>query len=277
MTRFRDPHFCMTTLFRWGALIGAILVACVACQRNFPSSVSETERTERPVAGNDSLTSFRLAKNKVYQINTVSKRTFYCGCAYDERRIAQDTCAFTTTRFSKRAARTEVEHIVPVHAFGQSFNAWRDGDPSCVDRQGKRFKGRRCATKVAPLFRRMSADLYNLRPVVGALNALRSNLRMGEVEGEIRSFGRCDVEIEYGVFEPPDDIKGDIARTYLYMDSAYPGRGILGRKQRQLMDVWHRLDPVSRSEQSWAETIRTIQGNVNPYIMEESQKSGDNL
>ena len=42
---------------------------------------------------------------------------------------------------SQSATRTEVEHIVPVHAFGQSFKAWRDGDIACVDRKGKRYRG----------------------------------------------------------------------------------------------------------------------------------------
>jgi deoxyribonuclease-1 len=33
------------------------------------------------------------------------------------------------------------------------------------------------------------------------------------------------MEIEDRKAEPPLNIRGDIARTYIYMDSAYPGRG----------------------------------------------------
>ena len=110
-----------------------------------------------------------------------------------------NVCTFKTTRFAKRATRTEVEHIVPVHAFGQSFKAWRDGDIACVDRKGKRYRGRRCSTKVVPLFRKMSSDLYNLRPVVGALNLTAIELQDGRGRGEARGFGSCDVEIGAGV------------------------------------------------------------------------------
>ncbi|MGB0645864.1 MAG: endonuclease [Bradymonadia bacterium] len=271
MTRFPDPLFWRAPYVPWVLFISVLTMTTMGCQRKVPSQIAETEKADTRIVGNDSLTSFRLAKKKVYQINAMLSRTFYCGCTYHERWIAKETCAFETTRFAKRATRTEVEHIVPVHAFGQSFTAWRDGDAACVDRKGQRYRGRRCATKVVPLFRRMSADLYNLRPVVGALNALRSNLRMGEVEGEAREFGGCNIEIEAGVFEPPDEIKGDVARTYLYMDSAYPGHGILGRKQRKLMNAWHRLDPVSDGERRWAKAVKAIQGNVNPYITGERQ------
>ena len=63
----------------------------------------------------------------------------------------------------------------------------------------------------------MSSDLYNLCPVVGALNALRSNFRMGEVEGEARGFGSCDVEIGAGVFEPPTVSAMLRARIFIWM------------------------------------------------------------
>ena len=269
MTRFRDPLFWRVSVAPWGLIVTMLTMMSMACHRNVPSQLAEVEQPEIPITGNNRLTSFRLAKKKAYQITSKLSRTFYCRCPYEDRRVAGNVCTFKTTRFAKRATRTEVEHIVPVHAFGQSFKAWRDGDIACVDRKGKRYRGRRCSTKVVPLFRKMSSDLYNLRPVVGALNALRSNFRMGEVEGEARGFGSCDVEIGAGVFEPPDDVKGDVARTYLYMDAAYPGHGILGRKQRKLMNAWHRLDPVSDDERRWAQDVEAIQGNANPFITGE--------
>ena len=53
------------------------------------------------------------------------------------------------------------------------------------------------------------------------------------------------------------------------MDAAYPGHGILGRKQRKLMNAWHRLDPVSDDERRWAQDVEAIQGNANPFITGE--------
>ena len=112
----------------------------------------------------------------------------------------------------------------------------------------------------------MSSDLYNLRPTVGAVNALRSNFRMGLIEGEERQFGACDMEIDNRVFEPRPAIRGDVARIYFYMESAYPGRGIVGKKQWKLLKAWHRADPVSEEERALGLKIRSIQGNENPFV-----------
>lgn len=65
------------------------------------------------------------------------------------------------------------EHIVPAHAFGQSFKEWREGHPECVNRKGKLFRGRNCAQKVNIKFRYMQADMYNLVLAMGEINSLR--------------------------------------------------------------------------------------------------------
>ena len=50
---------------------------------------------------------------------------------------------------------------------------------------------------------------------------------MAIIKGEKREFGKCDVEIKNKKVEPKESIRGEIARTYMYMDSVYPGRGII--------------------------------------------------
>ena len=44
------------------------------------------------------------------------------------------------------------------------------------------------------------------------------------IAGEKRDFGVCDMEIDRSakVAEPPERMRGDIARTYKYFDKAYP-------------------------------------------------------
>ena len=132
------------------------------------------------------------------------------------------TVNYAPKRDNKRSHRLEWEHIVPAHAFGQSFYEWRNGDPECVTRKGKPFKGRNCARKVAIPFRYMEADMYNLVPAIGEINGLRSNYSFAMIPGEKRVFGKCDMEIENKKAEPPPDKRGNIARTYFYMDWAYP-------------------------------------------------------
>jgi len=89
----------------------------------------------------------------------------------------------------------------------------------------------------------MEADLYNLVPAVGEVNARRSNFSMAMIPGEPRVFGRCDLEIENRKMEPRPEIRGDVARIYLYLDAAYPGHGIISRENRMLFAAWNKSDP----------------------------------
>jgi deoxyribonuclease I len=69
------------------------------------------------------------------------------------------------------------------------------------------------------------------------LTALRSNYSFAMIPGEKRKFGKCDMEIEGRKAEPPPDKRGHIARTYFYMDWAYPGHGIISKKNRKLFEA----------------------------------------
>ena len=245
--------------------IGLCLVwGCVTQQS--PRRPLATASSSKPVSGNERIEHFRQAKRHVYALFADRLRTFYCECRYSGKRIDSNRCSFKSRLHSKRAKRTEIEHVVPVHAFGQSFKSWRNGHQRCIDKKGRSFKGRRCAGLVSSSFNHMSSDLYNLRPTVGAVNALRSNFRMGLIEGEERQFGACDMEIDNRVFEPRPAIRGDVARIYFYMESAYPGRGIVGKKQWKLLKACHRADPVSEEERAPGLKIRSIQGNENPFV-----------
>lgn len=176
------------------------------------------------------------------------------------------SCGYQPKKHSKRARQLEWEHVVPAEAFGQSFPEWRDGHQECVDRKGKAFKGRNCAGKMAIPYRYMEADLYNLQPAIGEVNQLRANYSMAMIDGEARRFGSCDPEIEDRKIEPRPDIRVDIARTYFYMDAAYPGRGVISEKNRKLFEAWDREDPVDAWERERVHRIERLQGNTNPFV-----------
>jgi deoxyribonuclease-1 len=143
-----------------------------------------------------------------------------------------------------------------------------------VDSKGKAFRGRNCASKVNRLYRYMQADMYNLVPAIGEINGLRSNYSFAMIPGEKREFGQCDMEIEDRKAEPPPEIRGDIARTYFYMDAAYPGRGIISKKNRKLFEAWDRSDPVDDWECERARRIERLQGNVNPIVKDRCVVGG---
>ena len=67
------------------------------------------------------------------------------------------------------------------------------------------------------------------------------------------------------VIEPAESIRGDIARTYFYMDHAYPGRGIVGKKRRKSLKPGIKQTP-DEWERVRSKRIAKIQGNTNPFI-----------
>ena len=218
---------------------------------------------------NTQITSFSKSKKlrlKLYKDNPV---THYCGCSFKGKKPNLSSCVYIPKKNKKRANRIEWEHVVPAHAFGKSFSEWMNGHPKCVKKNGKKFKGRKCAGKVNKEYRRMQAEMYNLYPAIGEVNGRRSNYSMAIIKGEKREFGKCDVEIKNKKVEPKESIRGEIARTYMYMDSAYPGRGIISKKNRKLFDAWNQSDPVDEWECERAKRIEKIQGNVNEVVMKD--------
>lgn len=226
-------------------------------------------------AGNTEIESFtkakRLLEREVYFDHRV---TLYCGAAFDARKNVTLPDGFTTPKHAKRARRVEWEHVVPAENFGRAFVEWREGADVCVDNKGKAFKGRKCAEKANAAFRYMQADLYNLYPAIGAVNAMRSNYRYSMLPGSPATFGTCSMKIDGRRAEPPEAARGTIARTVLYMADAYQGVYRLSNQDRRLMEAWDRRYPVDAWECTRARRIEAIQGNPNERVKEACSRAG---
>ncbi len=255
------------------SLLALFLVACPKAQdtaapsprkqRSPPPTKREPKPSEK---GNLKIKSFSKAKRLLGEIHTGHRTTLYCGCRFNEdRKIDHKSCGYRVKKDKKRAARVEWEHVVPAHAFGQRFEAWRKGHPRC-QRKGRPFKGRSCAERASPEFRQMQADMYNLFPSVGEVNGQRSNYRMAEIPGEKREFGDCDFEVEDRKVEPRPSARGKIARAYLYMNAVYPGFGIVTKKSRRLFEAWAKKHPPTAWECERGRKIKAVQGNANPIL-----------
>lgn len=218
---------------------------------------------------NTSIDSFskakRLLMNNVYNQNSV-RRTVYCDVPFNTKKQTQLPSGFNTSLYESRVKRIEFEHIVPAENFGRSFKEWREGDSECV-KNGKAFKGRKCATKVSKEFRLMQADGYNLFAAVGSVNAYRSNYNFQMLSGTKSDFGSCDFHVDSRKAQPPELARGLIARTYLYFDSTYSNFR-LSKQQRQLFNVWDKQYPVSDFECQKAEIVKSYQHNINPILEE---------
>ena len=218
-------------------------------------------------SSNHYVLNFSQAKKHASRIHKKNAVTIYCGCKYIEKTIDLKSCGYQVQKNAKRASRLEWEHVVPAEAFGQSFAEWRQGAEKCI-KKNRKFRGRKCA-ETNPEFARMEGDLYNLWPEIGELNGLRNNYSMAELgaEKELNNrFGQCRVKIEGRKFEPMAHAKGRVARVYLYMDQAYPGRGVISEKNRKLFENWDRLHPVDEWECKRGNEIEKIQGNENPIL-----------
>lgn len=206
--------------------------------------------------------------------------TLYCGAEFDaDKRVLLDP-GFYTSRHRGRAERMEWEHAVPVENYGKNFREWREGNELCKRENGKSYKGRKCAEYASEKFRKMEADMYNLFPSIGAVNASRSNYAYAELPDSAPAFGSCEAKIAPGLFEPPDRAKGQVARAALYMAKQYEkkdgenGGYKLSDQQRQLFTAWNKLYPVDEWECARAKRIERIQKNENIFVKEPCKEAG---
>jgi deoxyribonuclease-1 len=216
--------------------------------------------------GNESIESFNKAKKNLERLIYVDHReTLYCGAEFDSKKNVIPPAGFTTAKHKKRAKRIEWEHVVPAENFGRTFTEWRDGHPQCVSSKGKSFKGRKCASKMNKEYRLMQSDMYNLFPAIGAVNAMRSNYNFVAQVDAKSGFGSCDMKINNRKAEPPMEARGRIARTYIYMDATYK-RYSMSKSQKQLMNAWDRMYPVSDWECDRANRIEKLQSSENSLM-----------
>ena len=144
--------------------------------------------------------------------------------------------------------------------------------------------------EVAP----MNTDVFHVYPTDIAVNSQRGNEPYGVCAngvcltyGDYVAKGKLGMSTYPGyygtVFEPDDEYKGDLARTYFYMVTCYknelptwPGSPNLNYSLNKykafstwtinMLMEWTRLDPVSEKEIKRNDAVYKIQNNRNPFI-----------
>lgn len=228
---------------------------------------------ENEIIVNESFT--RAKKILISDIYTDYRRTIYCDAAFtpDKRILFPE--GFDASKVADRSEHVEIEHVVPAENFGSMIRQWRDGDPLCVDKQNKPYKGRKCAEKASRLYRLMQADLYNLYPAIGSVNAVRSNYSFTQFPKSVPAlFGSCAFKFADDQVEVPDAAKGVVARVHLYFDAQYNPVFELSDEQRQQMEEWNVLYPVTSWECMRTYRIEKIQGNKNMIVREACEQAG---
>lgn len=218
---------------------------------------------------------FDVAKDLLYdRVYRGHRVTAYCGCRYDGRgRVDLGGCGLERYRSTERARRVEAEHVLPAAQLGQSLRCWRrpEAYPACREDDGDLLSGRDCCLRVDETFVVAHNDLHNLIPAVGLINGDRRDYRWGLAPFGER-YGRCRIRIDSGqrTVQPPDELRGDIARIMLYMRDTYGLR--LGYLDEQLFRSWNNLDPPDAWEMKRQERIARLQGMENGYVVEYRQR-----
>ncbi len=138
----------------------------------------------------------------------------------------------------------------------------------------------------------MNSDIFHLYPTDGKVNGMRNNYPYGETSSGTAwgngKLGNCTYSGYTGiVFEPADQYKGDLARTYFYMATRYDnviaswenydanGDAMLNGTTFPAFETWavnlllkwNAQDPVSTKEINRNNAIYNIvQHNRNPFI-----------
>lgn len=150
-------------------------------------------------------------------------------------------------------------------------------------------------------------DCYHLNPSNSTANSARSNYPLGVPVTDIKTSGSLKVgkihhptlNVDFSVFEPKDEYKGDFARAYFYMATCYGhwsngeidevlsqyngwrvDNAQVGSKyamqndnylefqpwEQEILIQWHRQDPVSEKEIKRMDAVSNFQHNRNPFI-----------
>ena len=141
-----------------------------------------------------------------------------------------------------------IEHVMPASWIAQHFG--------CSNRDCNKIH-----------YKYAEADLHNLWIAVRNINSSRSNFIFGEIKGENR-FDYCPAfertyNSKFNIVEPRDSVKGDIARSLLYMNAEY---GVTLKGMLLMLKEWSRLDPPDEHENWRNERINQLQGTRNKFI-----------
>ena len=239
--------------------------------------ISSVANAEFPTSWKDAK---NTAQDEVYK--TTRTKTFYCGCPYTSDndsdgsgKVNMADCNMQPLpKLQNKAKVIEWEHIVPASQMPARLHpCWDEpGKFSACRSNGNVTASKRdCCVRVKNEFRAMIFDLHNIAPAIGQVNQYRSNGRYGVVGAGGEKWVGCEArdlgETGAGaanLFEPPDCMKGNVARVWLYMADVH---GVVTTPgERTMFNSWDQTDPVSPWEKERDRRIEKAQGNSNPYV-----------
>lgn len=133
----------------------------------------------------------------------------------------------------------------------------------------------------------MMSDAHHILPADSHVNAQRGNLPFGNViqanwvsmNGSKRGSSQMNDYVG-NVFEPIDEFKGDVARSFFYFATRYQNlipnwnypmfdgssNKVFKDEFLAILIHWHQIDPVSDRERAINDRIYNLQNNRNPFV-----------
>ena len=209
-------------------------------------------------------------KNIIKMLHLDHKMTWLNGCAYsyDVTSCMDKTIIDTSTCSVTEQNQTMIWiQVVPDTFYGRNMACMTK--PVCVNAfSGKLFGSPMCCRRINEKYRQIESELFNLIPVTSEFAKIYQGKIFGEVKKVKWLIGNVKIDDKY--IEPPEQIKGDIARVYLYMDERYGLQ--ISLEQKELFRRWHRLDAVDKRECALAKIIMKVQNRTNHLITEGCKK-----
>jgi len=121
-------------------------------------------------------------------------------------------------------------------------------------------------------------DIHHLRPTDVSVNSSRGNLDFDNGGSPVSGCNGCLKDSDS--FEPPNNVKGDVARILFYMATRYESGDRVDLELNEKVNngtapyhgklsillQWHQQDPVDDYEKRRNDRIYEVQGNRNPFI-----------
>ena len=206
-----------------------------------------------------SLVSRKIAEKQLNRIYKLAGKfeTLHCGCTFDKiKQVSTNLCKRGSKNLLKNKESRTLEWVtmMPEYVFGKSRKCWTKN--LCVRSDGIKVKGAQCCSEVSPKYKKMESDMHNLFPVINKPHSIEE--KSEPLFGGMWEYKFCPEKT------PAINIKGDIARAYLYMSYQY--KIVLQEDPEDKLRKWHLEDPPDDWEETRNDRIEAIQGNRNPFI-----------
>lgn len=110
------------------------------------------------------------------------------------------------------------------------------------------------------------SDLHNIVPSDSYFEFKRKSAKFGALDESIDA-NECGIRKKLHIIEPPDELKGDIARILFYMKANYE---LPLEVHMSLLKQWHESDPPSQEEIARNALVAQYQGRENEFVTNPS-------